>query len=68
MKSRLPPLHNYSEIDGIVLPIRKKNDWFLNGISHDDFDTNVVFFQYVPYLFPCPTVSVARISAASSSR
>ena len=25
VKSRLPPLHNYSEIDSIVLPIRKKN-------------------------------------------
>ena len=25
----------------------KKIDWFLNGISHDDFDTNVMLFQYV---------------------
>ena len=31
----------------ILLPIRKKIDWFLNGISHDDFDSNVMFFQYV---------------------
>ena len=33
----------YSEMNGIVLPIRKKIDWFLNGISRDDFDTNVTF-------------------------
>ena len=26
---------------------RKKVDWFLTCISHDDFDTNVTFFQYV---------------------
>ena len=45
--SCLPPLHNYSEIGGIVLPIRKKIDWFLNSISHDDFDTNVMFLQHV---------------------
>ena len=25
----------------------KKIDWFLNGISHVDFDTNVMLFQYV---------------------
>ena len=34
LKSCLPPLQNYSEIDGIVLPIIKKNDWVLNGINH----------------------------------
>ena len=39
--------YNYLEIDGIVPPIRKKIDWFLNGIPHDDFETNVRFFQYV---------------------
>ena len=27
--------------------MRKKDDWFLNHISQDDFDTNVMFFQYV---------------------
>ena len=49
VKSCLPLLHNYSEIDGIVLLIHvgKKIDWFLNGISHYDFDTNVMFFHYV---------------------
>ena len=26
---------------------KEKVDWFLNGISHDDLDTNVMFFQYV---------------------
>ena len=52
---RLPPLHNYPEIDGIVLPIRKKIDWFLNGVFHDDFGTNVKFFQYVQ---PFPLTSV----------
>ena len=25
----------------------KKIDWFLSGISHVDFDTNVMLFQYV---------------------
>ena len=25
----------------------KKIDWFLNGISHVDFDTNVMLFQDV---------------------
>ena len=25
----------------------KKTDWFLNGISHVDFDTNVMLFQSV---------------------
>ena len=54
MRSSLPLLHNYSEIDGIVFSDKKKIDWFLNGISHDDFDTNVMFFQ----LFPLPTVFV----------
>ena len=58
VKNCLPPLHNCSKIDGIVLPIRKKIDWFLNGISHDDFDTNVVFFSASNHLVPCPTVSV----------
>ena len=37
VKSCLPPLHNYSEIDGIVLLIRKKNRF-------EDFDTNVMSF------------------------
>ena len=37
----------------IVLPIRK-NDWFLNRISHDDFDTNVMFFQYVQSFISLP--------------
>ena len=47
-------------IDGIVLPIRKKIDGFLNSISHDDFDTNVnsyvsstcpvIYFLVQPFL------------------
>ena len=37
----------------------KKNiDWFLNGTSHADFETNVRFFSMSKRLFPCPTVSV----------
>ena len=47
VKSCLPPLHDYLEIDGIVPPIREKNDWFLNGISNADFQTNVKLCQYV---------------------
>ena len=48
VKSCLPLLHNYLEIEDIVLPIRKKNWLVLNGgISHDDFDTNVMFLQHV---------------------
>ena len=43
MKSCLPPLYIYLEIDGIVLPKRKK----LIGISQDDYDPNVMFFQFV---------------------
>ena len=35
----------------------RKNYWFLNGISHDDFDTNgMFFFSMSNHLFPCPTV------------
>ena len=30
---------------------KKKFDWCLNGISHDDFDTTVEFFQYVQSFF-----------------
>ena len=60
LKTCLPPLHNYPDIDSIVLPIRKKIDWFLNGISDDDFDSNVmfcfVFFSTSNHLFPFPTV------------
>ena len=26
---------------------KKKIDWFLTGISQDDFDPNVMFFQFV---------------------
>ena len=36
----------------------KKIDWFLNGISRDDFDTNVKFFSTSNQLFPCPTGSI----------
>ena len=50
----MPLLHNYSEIDGIVFSDKKKIDWFLNGISHDDFDTNVMFF----FFLSLPTVFV----------
>ena len=42
VKKCSPPLHNYSEIDGIVL--------------HNDFDTNVMFFSMSNHLFPCSTV------------
>ena len=44
VKSCFRPQHNYSDIDVIVLSIRKKIDWFLHGISLDDFDKNVMFF------------------------
>ena len=48
VKSCLPPLHNYWEIDGIVpQKTKKKNDWLLNGISTADFQTNVSLFQLV---------------------
>ena len=47
VKSCLRPQHNYSDIDGIVLSIRKKTDWFLHGISLDDFHNNVMFFLSV---------------------
>ena len=48
VKSCLPPLHNYLEIDGIVpQKTKKKNDWLLNGISPADFQTNVSLFQLV---------------------
>ena len=30
---------------------KKKNDWFLNGISHDDFDNNVMFFSMRPIIY-----------------
>ena len=42
MKSCLPPQHNYSEIHGTVLPVRK-NCWFLNGISQDDLTLMLCF-------------------------
>ena len=29
----------------------KKVDWFLNGISHADFETNVRFFQYFSIVY-----------------
>ena len=42
---------------------RKKIDWFLNGISRDDFDNNVVFFFGMSnHLFPCSTVSARLYS------
>ena len=41
-------VYNYSEINGIQCFRYEKTDWLLNGISNDDFDTNVVgFSQYV---------------------
>ena len=60
LKTCLPPLHNYPDIDSIVLPIRKKIDWFLNGISNDEevILTLLCFFSKSNRLFPCPTVSV----------
>ena len=47
VKSCLPPLHNYLEIDGIAPQIRKKIDWLLNGISTADFQINIRLFQLV---------------------
>ena len=49
VKSCLPPLHNYSEIDGIVLLITENIDWILNGIYHAMINV-VFFFQYVQSL------------------
>ena len=55
-------MHNYSEIDRAVLPIRKKKDWFLNGFSHDDFDTNVVGpnIYFLVYFYSCVYVLFDR--------
>ena len=38
----------------------KKIDWFLPGITHDDFDNNVILFflSKSNHLFPFPTVFV----------
>ena len=57
VKGCLPPLHNYLEIDGIVLPKRKeKNDWFLNGVSYDHFDNNVLVFFFVFFFSVLPII------------
>ena len=50
VKSCLPPLHNYSEIDGIVLPIRKKKDWFLN-VFHKMILTLMLCFSVRPIIY-----------------
>ena len=49
LKSCLPQLHIYSETDGIRLPMRK-HCLFLNGISHNEFDTTG-FFSVCPVIY-----------------
>ena len=51
MKRCLPPLHNCSEIDDIVLPIKTKLIGSQNGIAHNDFVTNVNGFSVRPTIY-----------------
>ena len=52
VKSCLLPLLNYLKTARRhCASDKKKIDWFLNGISLGDFDSNVVFFQERPVIY-----------------